>query len=226
VGSLRHRGEGSAAHRLGEIDGAVVTRAYETFVVNAKRASYFLDIHEEANSGPGAPTTPYRELPRGAVVFIVGALDAYLAELSAEVIVRDLDRAIADADVRDLLRRIQADVPTLALEVTLLSSQAERIERLRDIIVDHFHNRVSMHGAKAVGTAAARLGRRGDDVWSALASRGWSRPAEALDRWTDIRHQIVHQGKKPTVRRPQARECITLIKETVGLIDGFAGGQQ
>lgn len=43
-----------------------------------------------------------------------------------------------------------------------------------------------------------------------------------LEKWTDTRHQIIHQGKKPTVRRPQARKCIELMKAIVEVVDGFA----
>jgi hypothetical protein len=156
------------------------------------------------------------------VVFAVGALDAYLSEVSAEVLVRDLQQRLASTEAREVLKRVQSDLSTLALEVALLAGQAERLERIRDSIVDHFQNRVSMHGAKAVAATAGRLGAKAADVWSALGSRGFAEPQVTLDQWTDTRHQIVHQGKKPQVRRPQARKCLGLITEIVKVLDGFA----
>jgi hypothetical protein len=203
-----------------EVD--VSTKARDTFKINVTRASYFLDIHQEAQEGAGAPSAPYQELSRGAVVFAIGALDAYMSEVSAEVMVRDLQKALASTDVREVLKRIHADLPTLALEVALVPTQGERVQRIREAIVDHFQNRVSMHGAKAVAATAARVGARVADVWSTLGQRGYQDPQEQLDRWTDIRHQIVHQGRKPRVRRPQARDCIGLVAEVVDVLDGFA----
>ena len=198
------------------------TTARQAFDTNVGRASYFLDIHESAQKGAGAPERRYRELPRGAVVFAVGALDAYLSEVSAEVMVRDLQKTVASNDAREILKRIHGDLPTLALEISVLPDQAERLQRIRDAIVDYFHNRLSMHRSKAVSSTAGRIGAKAADVWSALGSCGFGKAQEDLDRWTHIRHQIVHQGKSPPVRRPQARECITLITGIVGVADSFA----
>ncbi len=206
----------------GDGENAMSTNAARTFRINAERASYFLDIHEGAQQGAGAPPTRFRELPRGAVVFAIGALDAYLSEVSAEVIVRDLQAALASSEVREVLKRIHSDVPTLALEVAVLPQQIDRVERLRDAIVDYFQNRVSMHGSKGVSATAGRIGGRAADVWSALGSRGHLRAQEDLDKWTTIRHQIVHQGMKPRVWRDHARDCIRLISAIVDVVDGFA----
>lgn len=181
-----------------------------------------MDIHEEVQRGRGAPTNPYRELPRGAVVFAVGALDAYLSEVSAEVMVHGLGNAIASSDARETLKRIQNAIPTLALEVAVLPTEAQRLERIRGAVVDHFQNRASMHGARAVSATAERIGTTASDVWSALGSRGSRQAAETLDRWTDIRHQVVHQGRSPPVRRREARQCIKLIEKIAGVLDGFA----
>lgn len=204
---------------------ATKTEACGAFDVNIQRSSYFLDIHEEAQQGAGAPPLPYRELPRGAVVFAVGALDAYLSEVSAEVMVREFQSTIASSGARETLKRIQSDLPTLALEISVLDNHNARLQRIRDVIVDHFQNRVSMHGAKAVSATAGRIGAKASDVWSALGSRNFADAQATLDKWTDIRHQVVHQGRKPTVRRPEARQCIALITEIVDVVDGFARKQ-
>jgi hypothetical protein len=201
---------------------ATKTEARRAFDVNIQRASYFLDIHEEAQQGAGAPPLPYRELPRGAVVFAVGALDAYLSEVSAEVMVRDFQSTVASNDARETLKRIQSDLPTLALEISVLENHNARLQRIRDVIVDHFQNRVSMHGVKAVSATAGRIGAKALGVWSALDSRSFAGAQASLDKWTDIRHQVVHQGKKPTVRRPDARKCLSLITEIVDVLDGLA----
>jgi hypothetical protein len=202
------------------------TEARAAFEVNVTRASFFLDIHEKEQKGAGAPPLAYRELPRGAVVFAIGALDAYLSEVSAEVIVRDLQVASASSEVREILKHVQSDLPTLALEVALLSDQGSRMQRLRNAVVDHFQNRVSMHGASAVSKTAMRVGARAADVWSAVQARGFTKAQADLEAWTDVRHQIVHQGKKTKVWRSQARTCIELIKAIVSAVDGFAAQHQ
>ena len=56
----------------------MASEAKKAFNVNIQRSGYFLDIHQQETLSAGAPTLPYRELPRAAVVFAIGALDAYL----------------------------------------------------------------------------------------------------------------------------------------------------
>ena len=68
------------------------TSAHMAFLPNIERARYFVDIHEEVHHGPGAPPLRYRELPRAAVVFAISALDAYISDALAEVVVKQLER--------------------------------------------------------------------------------------------------------------------------------------
>jgi hypothetical protein len=196
--------------------------AKKAFDANIKRAEYFLDIHEEAHKGRGAPTLVYRELPRGAIVFAVGAVDAYLSELSAEVIVQQLEKGPASGNSKDVLRRVMNDIPTLSIEVALAGSQTARLDRLRDAIAMHFHNNVSNHGAKAVGQTVQRIGDTSATLWSNLASSGHRDAAKEVDKWTEVRHQIVHQGKKPSVGRQAARDFVNLVKELAKELDKLA----
>ena len=198
------------------------TGAKPTFDKNILRASYFLDLHDQVQPGVGPPKKPLRELPRGAVVFAVGAVDAYLSEVSAEVMLHQLQGDLATSDARETLRRVQQDIPTLSLEVVVLSSHSDRVQRLRDAIVDHLQNRVSHHGSKGVAMALQRMAVKPADLWSALGSQGYPDAASELDYWTDIRHQIVHQGKSPNVRKKRARKFIALAKVLVERIDSIA----
>ncbi len=198
----------------------MATESKSTFEINLERASYFLDIHAWGQGGErGAPAKPLRELPRGAVVFAVGALDAYLSEVSAEVLVAQLQANLPSQEMRDLLKRVQSELPTLPLEVALLSHHSDRIVRIREAVTDHFHNRVSQHGTRALSTTLIRLGGKPADMWSALGARGLSNAQFDLDRWTDLRHQIVHQGKRPSIRRKQARACLELLSAIVEEVD-------
>lgn len=189
------------------------------FDLNIQRAAYFLDIHEATQSGPGAPKLPRRELPRGAIVFAVGAIDAYLSELSAEVLVRQLETAPASQDKREVLKRVANELPTLSIELALLATQQERLNRLRESVVEYFSNQISNHGSKAVSNTLIRVGARPADVWNSLGSLGYKDPPGELDRWTSIRHQIVHQGRKPKVQRPAARVFVELAKSLAEEID-------
>src|SRR5690242_4110877 len=102
------------------------TNAKAIFDLNIKRSGWFLEIHQAVQGGAGAPLMPVRELPRAAVVFAIGALDAYLSEVSAEVMVRQLESASLPPEARDILRRIQSELPMLALELALLPSHTDR----------------------------------------------------------------------------------------------------
>jgi hypothetical protein len=198
------------------------TKSKQVVTLNLQRAGYFLDIHENTQDGAGAPNLARRELPRASIVYAVGALDAYLSELSAEVIVHQLLAALATDQIREVLRRVQQELPTLSLEVALLASQADRVARIHQSISDYFQNSVSNHGSKAVSATLQRIGQKPADLWSSLGSLGYPNSMENLDNWTKIRHQIVHQGQRPTVRRPDARTFLEFISKLVDRIDQMA----
>ncbi|MBA1147843.1 hypothetical protein H0Z60_12375 [Ectothiorhodospiraceae bacterium WFHF3C12] len=201
----------------------MTTETKATFDVNVQRAAYFLDLHESVHGGAqGAPINPVRELPRAAVVFAVGALDAYLSDVSAEVIVALLQRELPEAEVREILRRVQGEVPTLSLELSLVPDPNDRVRRVQDAVADHLHNRVSNHGKKAVSRTMERLGGNAQDLWSALGASGYPRAADSLDDWTEKRHQIVHQGRTVRVHRGQARNCVELVGAIGERIDAQA----
>ena len=56
-------------------------------------------------------------------------------------------------------------------------------------------------------------GSASNGMWDNVAIRtgGHQTPAIALDFWTNVRHDIVHRGKKPTVHRHRARACLNLV---------------
>jgi hypothetical protein len=199
------------------------TAAKKAFDLNIERAGYFLELHEDLQDGKrGAPVTPVRELPRASVVFAVGALDAYLSDVSAEVLLTLLSRTVATTEVRDLLAKIQKEVPTLALEVLLLADAVARRKRVQEALSDHLYNKVSHHGPTGVATAVVRIGGKPADVWSGLVSQGFANPEKELDGWTTCRHEIVHQGKKPAVGRPKAKECLELVAAVAAQVDAIA----
>lgn len=198
------------------------TESIPAFMLNLTRARYFLEIHKNAQIGAGAPPLRYRELPRAAIVFAVGAIDAYLSEVTAEIMLRQLQVGPANNLAREVLKKVQQDIPTLAVEVAVLATNAERVQRIRDVIVDHFQNRVSNHGAKAVAAAMDRMGHAANEVWNHLLGLGHQQSAEYLEHWTTTRHRIVHQGQRPRVHRSQAERFVTFANDLVKRIDGIA----
>jgi hypothetical protein len=197
-------------------DVAVATTALTAAKRNLERASFFLDIHQGTQQGPGTPDNKRRELPRGALVFAIGALDAYLSEVAAEVMVAQFERGQATGDGRKVLEAIQRATPTLAIELAVAKPEVDRAAALRRAIVEHFYDQVSNHGAKAVSATVQRMGKSSSAVWDAVEAAGEASPQQRLDEWTDKRHAIIHRGQRPTVNREPARTCVKLV-QTVSL---------
>lgn len=200
----------------------MTTQARGAFDTNIQRAGYFLDIHEATQAGRGAPELPRRELPRAGLVFAVGAIDAYLSDVSAEVIVAQLQQRPANSYDRDVLRKIQQDVPTLSLEVALLEDGAARLDRIRAVILEHFYANVTAIGSRAVAAAVQRMDRKPADLWNAIAGRGYENPAHYVDQAADMRHRIVHRGERVPISRDNARWYVGLAARVVHQIDAYA----
>jgi hypothetical protein len=200
----------------------VRTTAHLALTKNLRRATYFLDLHEGTQEGPGTPDSKRRELPRGAVVFAVGALDAYLSEVSAEVMLAQFEKASLPGAAKDVLRDVLRQSPTLALEAALAGVGVDRKKIVSDAITDHFYNQVSNHGSKAVGAAIQRMGGSTQALWDHVVRLGEESPASNLDDWTNKRHQIVHQGQAPRINRDPARQCVQLIRRIGAAIDAVA----
>jgi hypothetical protein len=198
----------------------VATEAKSTFDINIRRASHFLDIHQQVHAGThGAPVLALRELPRGAVVFAVGALDAYLSDVSAEVMIHQCEHGLVTGDTRGVMKTVSHQLPGLALELAVASEGVDRVERLRAAIVDHFQTAVSGHGPESVARVLERMSGRASELWRGLEEAGFTDPAKALDQWTDKRHRIVHRGEKVSVPWKQGRECLELLTAVAGAVD-------
>lgn len=214
------------------------TEAFKALQVNLKRPRALLEMFDAGTLKPtpgarrsrGKPGWQENELLRAAVIVGIGALDAYLSDVAAEVLVAQLERASnPNSDARNVLRRVMNEVDTLALELALLSDPAERREVARTAIVDHIANRVSNHGAKGV---AATLGRMGQPMdWSGLNDKvppclvvaGVKPTAPAvLDEWTNRRHKLVHQSKALRIKSEQARGLVDFVEAIAIAIDAVS----
>jgi hypothetical protein len=195
-----------------------MTAAHTTLVTNLARAGYFVNLHEQWQQGAGAPERARRELPRGAVVFAVGAFDTYLADVVAEVLIARARGGAAVSATRELMKKVQNTVPGLALELILEDDAQTRMDRLQQAVVVELQN-TSWHGASAVAKALGYLDRPVREVWEVLEASGFPGAAQALEEWTDKRHRIVHRGEAVRVQREQARSCIRLVAALSNAID-------
>jgi hypothetical protein len=159
---------------------------------------------------------------RVAVVFAVGALDAYLSDVSADVMIFQCQQGLVGGDTRAIMRAINQQLPGLALELSVVENHVERMDRIRTAITDHFTTSVSGHGPEAVARAVERMGGKAADLWKSLTEDGFDEPAASLAEWTDNRHRIVHRGEKVSVTWRQGRECLALLHAISARVDGFA----
>jgi hypothetical protein len=149
----------------------------------------------------GAPSVDERELPRGAVEFAIGALDAFLHDLTLEIVPQF---GPSSPELAASLREIAKQDPSLALLVALRPDEGrEEFKRA----LDDWLSVKSFYGPEAVVRAAGYIGAA--FTWDDMALG--ATPAQELSRFTDMRHVIVHRGKKPNIVRQTAQDCVDLV---------------
>lgn len=212
------------------------TAAAKVLNKNLDRSRAFTKMFFAATQkrGRGQPSQEENELKRAAVIFSIGALDAYLSEVSAEVLITQLERAnvCQNGDARQLLRRIAKEIDTLPLELALVTDVQTRRAVARDALLDHLTSSVSNHGSTAIATTLRRIGV--EDIRSLWATLDDQRPywpklatasrtsAAILDHWTGVRHEIVHRGVAPRVAGQQAEELIEFVATVGKAVDSQA----
>jgi hypothetical protein len=198
------------------------TAAKKVLDQNLVRATYFLKLHAAVHGQVGPPVKPIRELPRAALVFAVGALDAYLSHVSSEVLVIRAKHAVLTPSDQDVLERIAGEVRSLALEVVFVADASRRLDALQRAITNYFEERVSNHGWKAVMAAVSRIGGDANAFRQQVVSAGYAVPHDKLDAFTKTRHDIVHRGQSPAVTRAQAEDCLKFVSKLATLLDSVA----
>jgi hypothetical protein len=217
---------------------ALHTDAYGTFLKNIARPKALQAMFDAGSLKPkkgdrrtaGKPTKQENELLRASVIVTIGALDAYLSDVAAEVLVAQLrGRQSRSDDARNLLRRVLKEVDTLPLELALLSDQDDREVLVSDVLRDHLSNKVSNHGAKGVSTTVERMGARLE--WARLdteipVSLAFAKDPKSaaglLDAWTDRRHALVHRGRALVISSPRAKALVTFVESIGQEVDRIA----
>jgi HEPN superfamily RiboL-PSP-like protein len=186
--------------------------AYAVFEKNIHRSEAFLRIFGEERAR-GQPTNDEKELLRGAVVFSIGALDAFLHDLVLEIVPTFGGNRTS---LKPALQEIAKGDPSLALRVALAPNGVSKTDEFREAL-DSWLSLKSFHGPEAVIRATGYVGS--DFSWTEIDKVTASKAAERLEHFTDMRHGIVHRGKSPYIRRDQAKEVVTLTKAIAKLIN-------
>lgn len=203
------------------------TNAGERGIRNLRRALHLIEVYRRETDGRSGRSID-RELLRSSVVLAIGSLDAYLSDVSAEVLVATLARGERAGNHRRVLADTQKSMPHLALELAMAPSSADRKEMFEQAIVEHLQDHQSNHGAKAIDATLKRIGGSASRVWQAMADGsvdGVNTPGEArtlLEDFTDKRHRVIHRGKLPRVNEQAASRCGKLIQELMIAVDSEA----
>jgi hypothetical protein len=159
----------------------------------------------DLTGGPGQPSNDRKELLRGAVVFAIGALDAFLHDLILELVPKF---GQSSKELGEALKQIAREDPSLALRTSLAGTPEAAEEAFRDALDDWLTTK-SFQGPEAVMRATAYIGR--PLTWEQLNGLTQKNAAAELQRFTQMRHSIVHRGSRPYVRRRIAQECVDLV---------------
>jgi len=204
------------------------TQAYKPFEKNLTRSQHFTGMHRSLVTGPGKPPANVAELPRAAIVFAIGALDAYLSEVTAEVLVSRFSDGASTQEQAKLLEKMSKDIRSLPFELAFIDDAQQRRKLIFERLKHYFYTEVSNHGWKAVVKALENFGcpnelesikQRIEHKWNDLDCR------EFFDEWTEHRHEIVHQGKKTTVQRERAEAVIEFVSDLALELDKLAVDQ-
>jgi hypothetical protein len=169
----------------------------------------------DIDRGVGQPTNDEKELLRGAVVFAIGALDAFLHELVLEIVPQFGGNRAA---LSEALRAIAKEDPSLSLRLALVP-QAQAREEFRKAL-DEWLEKKSFQGVSRVSSALTYVGvtltMNDFDHYTELPT------AERLEQYTAMRHNIVHRGARPAVVRNTAGECVEMIAKMGNAINAQA----
>jgi hypothetical protein len=189
------------------------TEAFRVFETNLDRSRAFLRIFDK-DRGVGQPANDEKELLRGSLVFAVGALDAYLSDLILEVVP---EHGPKSAQMADALKAIARADPGLSLRVALAASQSDSRDEFRAALAEWLASK-SFHGPEKVIQALGYLSCH--VAWSDLDSATGRDAAKELTKITNDRHAIVHEGKKPYIKRGLAEQANALVASLARYIDG------
>jgi hypothetical protein len=188
------------------------TQAFRVFETNLDRSRAFLRLFDKDRK-VGQPSNDEKELLRGSLVFAVGALDAYLSDLILEIVP---EHGPKSSHMSDALKAIARNDPTLSLRVALATSPSDSRNEFRAALAEWLASK-SFHGPEKVIQALGYLNCQ--LTWSDLDIAIGRETAKELTKITNDRHAIVHEGKKPYIKRDLAEQANTLVAALARHID-------
>jgi hypothetical protein len=193
------------------VAGVLQAEAYKVFKKNHRRAQVFIEFFEGSGRPRGRPSANELELLRGAVVFAVSALDAFLHDLILEIIPTFGGETAA---LREALREIGKSDPGLALRVILAPDKEAEFRAA----LDDWLSTKSFQGVTQVNKAVAYLGLQ--EPWARVEEWTGRSAKSRLEHFTQMRHRIIHRGYKPQLKKEDAVECVDLVEKIAQEIDG------
>lgn len=195
------------------------SKAFAVFRKNISRVNDLCYLYTELYEYRG-----WAEVDEGllasAVVFSVGALDAFLNDLILEVVPAYRPRS---AEFADAMKTIARDDPSLALRVALAPTQHEAHAEFRQAL-ESWLNSKSFQGTKKIAAALAFLAcpipwRDFSDHLPEPLRPANKNLAERLDFWAQQRHNLVHRGARPSFEPAEVEDAVSLTYHVGRLID-------
>lgn len=150
-------------------------------------------------------------------MFAIGALDAFLHDVVLEVVP---DHPVNSEELKGALKAIAKTDPGLALRVALAPTRVGAQQAFREALDDWLSER-SFHGVKGVERAMSYL----DLGWPKQGLDrlvGHSGSAKDLERFTTMRHGLVHRATSPSLKRDAAEEAIKLVETVAKAVNDAA----
>ncbi len=191
------------------------TDSFKAFEQTISRAEAFIRLfHGPAGRDRGQPSRDEKELLRGAVVFAVGAMDAYLHDLILEIVPQF---SVTTRELRKGLKQIAKDDPGLALRVAIAGTAAKARDEFRKALGEWLSDR-SFYGTNGVMRALLYLDIR-------IKQFGELSDLEDIADWFDgatkKRHNMVHRGMSPRINWRYAQSIADIVTDIGTTINGL-----
>ncbi len=189
--------------------------AFKAFAANIKRARAFIRIfHGAEGRERGQPTKDEKELLRGAIVFAVGALDAYLHDVVLEIVPRFGPEG---KSLQEGLKQIAKEDPGLALRVALAATSEDAKDVFRGALSAWLDEK-SFQGPEAVVRVLGYLGLETKGGVDALVEEGASARLQSL---TEQRHNVVHRATSDRITRDDATNAVDLVESVASAVNAL-----
>lgn len=188
------------------------TPDYPAFEVNINRAEALIRVFERGRRR-GRPLREDTELNRSALVFAIGALDAYLHDLVLRVVADFVPNNDA------VLRTLKDMQPhEMVASMARAASLDDARSHLRAKLDKHFDDKSFMDVA-GLQRALKLIGCANLDADELARRTQRADIAEALGRYTDMRHRIVHRGEIVRVLKANATDCASVVTLVARAVD-------